>query len=88
MEPGTKSLTDKLLDSQWVRLGFYLLLFLPLLLRRDPTPANELKSLQIADEALRDGHFWCLYLDGAPYADKPPLYLWIVMCYKRLLGFH
>ena len=88
MEPGTKSLTDKLLDSQWVRLGFYLLLFLPLLLRREPTPTNELKYLQIADEALRDGHFWCLYLDGAPYADKPPLYLWIVMCFKRLLGFH
>ena len=88
MEPGTKSLTQRLLDAQWRRLVFYLLLFLPLLLRREPTPDNELKYLQIADEALRDGHVWCLYLDGAVYADKPPLYLWIVMLFKQLLGFH
>lgn len=75
-------------SNQWVRLAFYLLLLLPLLLRREPTPANELKYLQLADEALRDGHFWCLYLDGAVYADKPPLYLWIVMLFRQLLGFH
>ena len=49
MEPGKKSLTERLLDTQWVRLVFYLLLFLPLLLRREPTPDNELKYLQIAD---------------------------------------
>ena len=78
----------RLLSDQRVRLGLYLLLLLPLLLRRDITPENELKYLQIADEALRDGHFWCLFLDGAAYADKPPLYLWIVMGLRRLLGFH
>ena len=78
----------RLLADQRVRLCLYLLLLLPLLLRREPTPANELKYLQIADEALRDGHFWCLSLDSAPYADKPPLYLWIVMACKRVLGFH
>ena len=55
----------RLLSDQRVRLGLYLLLLLPLLLRRDITPENELKYLQIADEALRDGHFWCLFLDGA-----------------------
>ena len=88
MEQGTKSLTDRLLSSQWARLGLYLLLFLPLLLRREPTPDNELRYLQIADEALRDGHCWCLYLDGAAYADKPPLYLWIVMLFRKLLGYH
>ena len=88
MEPGKKSLTERLLDTQWGRLVFYLLLFLPLLLRREPTPDNELKYLQIADEALRDGHIWCLYLDGAAYADKPPLYFWIIMLFRKLLGFH
>ena len=88
MEGGTKSLMRRMTDSQWVRLAFYLLLFLPLLLRREPTPANELKYLQIADEALRDGHFWCLYLDGAAYADKPPLYFWIILLFRKLLGFH
>ena len=88
MEPGKKSLRERLLDAQWLRLALYLLLFLPLLLRRDPTPDNELKYLQIADEALRDGHHWCLYLDGAAYADKPPLYFWIIMLFRKLLGFH
>ena len=88
MEAGAKSLIRRLFESQWARLGLYLLLFLPLLLRREPTPDNELKYLQIADEALRDGHVWCLYLDGAVYADKPPLYLWIVMLLRKLLGFH
>ena len=88
MEQGAKSLTEKLFALQWARLGLYLLLFLPLMLRREPTPDNELRYLQIADEALRDGHFWCLYLDGAAYADKPPLYLWIVMLFRKLLGFH
>ena len=88
MAPEPKSLTERLLDAQWARLVLYLLLFLPLLLRREPTPDNELKYLQIADEALRDGHFWCLYLDGAAYADKPPLYFWIIMLFRKLLGFH
>ena len=78
----------RLLEDQRVRLGLYLLLLLPLLLRREITPTNELKYLQIADEALRDGHFWCMFQDGTAYADKPPLYLWIVMAFRRLLGFH
>ena len=87
MEPQPSRLTRLLADRRF-RMGCYLLLLLPLLLRREITPDNELKYLQIADEALRDGHFWCLYLDGAAYADKPPLYLWILMGLRRLLGFH
>lgn len=88
MVPQPEKQLNRCLSNQWLRLAFYLLLLLPLLLHRAPTPTNELKYLQIADEALRDGHFWCLYLDGAVYADKPPLYLWIVMLFRRLLGFH
>ncbi|MBO4525456.1 MAG: glycosyltransferase family 39 protein [Bacteroidales bacterium] len=78
----------RLLSDQRVRLGLYLLLLLPLLLRREITPTNELKYLEIADEALRDGHFWCMFQDGSAYADKPPLYFWIIMAFRRLLGFH
>lgn len=78
----------RILADQRLRFLGYLLLLLPLLLRREITPDNELKYLQIADEALRDGHFWCLFHDGEAYADKPPLYLWIVMACRRLLGFH
>lgn len=74
-----------------MKFAKYLLLFLcfvPLLLFRDFTPNNELKYLSIADEALRDGHFFAFWNHGAPYADKPPLYLWITMLGKWLFGTH
>ena len=62
--------------------------FVPLLIFRDFTPNNELKYLSIADEALRDGHWFAFWNHGAAYADKPPLYLWIVMLGKWLFGTH
>lgn len=61
--------------------GRYLLLFiavLPLFIFRDYTLANELRYISIADEALREGHLFTFYNHGAAYADKPPLYLWLV----------
>ncbi len=74
-----------------MRITKYLLVFLcfiPLFVFRDFTPNNELKYLSISDEALRDGHFFTFWNHGVPYADKPPLYLWIVMLGKWLLGTH
>ena len=74
-----------------MKFSQYLLIFLcfvPLLLFRDFTPNNELKYLSIADEAIRDGHFFAFWNHGTAYADKPPLYLWIVMLGKWLLGTH
>ncbi|MCD8312803.1 MAG: dolichyl-phosphate-mannose--protein mannosyltransferase, partial [Bacteroidales bacterium] len=61
---------------------------LPVLLLRDFTPANELRYLSIADEALRNHTFFAFTNHGVPYADKPPLYLWIVMLCRRLTGEH
>ncbi|HOG41865.1 MAG TPA: glycosyl transferase [Bacteroidales bacterium] len=74
--------------EQIVRFIIYFLILLPLMLQRDITPNNELKYLSIADEALRDGHFFTMYNHGETYADKPPLYIWIVMFFKWLLGSH
>lgn len=74
-----------------MKIAKYLLVFLcfiPLFILRDFTPNNELKYLSIADEALREGHFFAFWNHGVPYADKPPLYLWIVMLGKWLLGTH
>lgn len=73
------------------RLLIYLLVvvcLLPLIILRDATPSNELRYLAIADEALRDHHFFAFTFDGAPYADKPPLYLWLVMLARWLCGSH
>ncbi len=60
----------------------------PVLLFRDATPSNELRYLSLADEALRDGTLMTFYNHGEIYADKPPLYLWIVMLGKLLFGEH
>ena len=68
--------------------GFALICLLPLLALRDFSPANELRYLSIADEALSGGHFFAFYNDGVPYADKPPLYFWFLMLCRKLLGFH
>lgn len=65
-----------------------LMALLPVLIFRDFTPSNELRYLSIADEALREGHFFAFTNHGFPYADKPPLYLWIVMLGKTLFGSH
>lgn len=65
-----------------------LLALLPILIFRDFTPSNELRYLSIADESLREGHFFAFTNHGLPYADKPPLYLWIVMLGKTLFGSH
>ena len=60
----------------------------PLIIFRDFTPSNELRYLNIADEAIANGNIFAFYDHGAPYADKPPLYLWIVMLGKILFGDH
>lgn len=70
---------------------FYFMLFLallPVLIFRDYTPSNELRYLSIVDEAFRSGHFWTFANQGVPYADKPPLYFWILMLGKWMLGDH
>lgn len=69
----------------------YLLLLaavVPLLVFRDFTRNNELRYLVIADEAIRDGHIFAFFNQGIPYADKPPLYLWIIMLGKVVFGGH
>lgn len=65
-----------------------LLAILPVLIFRDYTPSNELRYLSIVDEALLNGNFWTFTNQGAPYADKPPLYFWILMLGRWLLGNH
>ena len=62
--------------------------FLPIILLRDYTPSNELRYLGIADEALRNHTFFAFSNHGVPYADKPPLYLWMVMFCRWLTGEH
>ncbi len=67
----------------------HLLIFAALLapfFLRDYTVTNELKYISIAEEALDNGTWFSFYNHGAAYADKPPLYLWIVMSSKLIFG--
>jgi 4-amino-4-deoxy-L-arabinose transferase-like glycosyltransferase len=66
----------------------FLAIIIPGLFLRDFTPMNELRYLSIADEALNNHTFFTFYNHGIPYADKPPLYLWIVMLGKWLFNSH
>ena len=68
-------------------LGVFISL-LPVLILRDYTPDNELKYLSIAEESIRDGNIFAFYNHGEPYADKPPLYLWLVTLGKLVFGKH
>ena len=60
--------------------------FLPAVLLRDFNPLNELSYLAIASESMERGSFFAFYQDGSPYADKPPLYLWICMLCLSIAG--
>lgn len=60
----------------------------PLMLLRDATVSNELRYLSIVDEALRDGHLFAFYNHGVAYADKPPLFFWLMMAGRLVFGCH
>lgn len=61
---------------------------MPLFILRDFIPANELRYLSIADEALANGNVFTFYNHGLPYTDKPPLFFWLLMLCRRIAGNH
>jgi 4-amino-4-deoxy-L-arabinose transferase-like glycosyltransferase len=79
---------DKYIHHKTLRYILYSLVFLPIFIFRDFTPDNELRYLSIADEALRNGSVFTFTNHGLIYADKPPLYLWIVMLGKSVFEHH
>jgi len=78
----------KATESELLTLLLIFIALCPVLIFRDFTPDNELKYLSIADEALENGNLFAFYYQGTVYADKPPLYLWLIMGAKTLLGRH
>jgi 4-amino-4-deoxy-L-arabinose transferase-like glycosyltransferase len=78
----------RILNSRNIVYIVFCIAVLPVLIFRDFTPDNELRYLSIADEALRNGTLFTFTNHGVLYADKPPLYLWIVMLGKVLWGTH
>lgn len=60
----------------------------PIMVMRDFSPSNELRYLNIADEAISGGHVFAFTNQGEPYSDKPPLYFWLVMLSRLIFGEH
>ncbi len=81
-----KPTSDKF--SLWQLFALVAVCLLPALVMRDPSPPNELRYLSIADEALRDGTFFTFHNQGLIYTDKPPLFFWIIMLFRVILGCH
>lgn len=71
----------------WVCI-FMLLTLLPVLACRDYTPSNELRYLNIVDEAIANGKLFAFSCNGEPYADKPPFYFWLMMLCRVICGRH
>lgn len=68
------------------RYWIYLILLLPVFIFRDYTPDNELRYISIVEEALQNNTWFTFYNHGAVYADKPPIYFWLIMLSKILFG--
>ena len=74
------------LSQTLVRFSLYLVLLLPLLFLREPTPTDEIKYFRIAAESSSQGSFWCTYDNGEMYTDKPPVYFWLIRLTRFIFG--
>lgn len=64
--------------NEWGWLGLWVLVVAVPLSVRGPLPPDELRYLSVAWEMWSRGDFVLPLLDGAPYADKPPLLFWLM----------
>lgn len=76
------------MNNKHIYLLFWVIALLPVMILRDFTPNNELRYLSIVDEALRNGNIFTFTNQGKIYADKPPLFFWLMMLGKLILGEH
>lgn len=53
---------------------------------RDPWPADEPRFSLIAREMLTTGQYWIPHRGGEPYADKPPIFIWLTAAALSLTG--
>lgn len=82
--PHNPRIDSPFFSSVWLPILWVVVSLVPLFFVRDFLPANELRYISIADEALSKGQVFAFTNQGIPYADKPPLYLWIVIVARWL----
>ena len=77
VRPGAYSARDVTIDIVWL-VGLSLLLMGAGFGLRDPWPADEPRFALVARDMLRSGDWLIPRVGGDPYADKPPLFFWLM----------
>jgi len=85
LRPGRNSSRDVLLDVAGI-VALALLLMATGLGLRDPWPADEPRFALIARDMLRSGEWLIPRVGGDLYADKPPLYFWLMAAAMAATG--
>jgi len=85
LRPGAESRRETMVDVAWL-VGLALLLMGTGFGLRDPWPADEPRFALIAQDMLRSGDWMIPRVGGDLYADKPPLYFWLLSASMALTG--
>jgi 4-amino-4-deoxy-L-arabinose transferase-like glycosyltransferase len=83
--PGRDAARDVRVDLYWL-LGLGLLLMGVGIGLRDPWPADEPRFALVAQDMVRSGQWLIPMIGGDTYADKPPLFFWMIASVYALTG--
>lgn len=85
LRPGRNGSADVLADVLWL-IGLGLLMMGMGLGLRDPWPADEPRFALVAQDMLRSGDWLIPRIGGDLYADKPPLFFWLMAAAMAFMG--
>ena len=85
LRPGRSSSRHVMLDVAWL-VGLGLLFMATGLGLRDPWPPDEPRFALVAQDMLRTGDWLIPRVGGDLYADKPPLFFWLIAVATSLTG--
>ncbi len=85
LRPGANSSRDVTIDLLWL-IGLAALLMATGLGLRDPWPADEPRFALVAQDMLRSGDWMIPRVGGDLYADKPPVFFWLMAASMALTG--